>query len=57
MLEKHGKELFLQAPAFRTRELGEGVLVQATEHWLDFARRPQKRLLAYFKTRFPKVML
>ncbi|MFO0529044.1 MAG: hypothetical protein ACK52A_13180 [Planctomycetota bacterium] len=54
-VEKHGKEFFLQAPAWKTEEFEGGVIVTATEHFLDFVAHSADELLKYFSAKFPRI--
>jgi hypothetical protein len=54
-VEKHGKEFFLQAPAWKTEEFEGGVIVTATEYFLDFVAHSPDELLKYFSAKFPRI--
>jgi hypothetical protein len=54
-VEKHEKEFFLQAPAWKTEEFAGGVIVTATEQFLDFVAHSPDELLKYFSAKFPRI--
>jgi len=56
-LEKHGKEVFLNAPAWQVQDLGElGIAVRSTEKLSEWLVDPRNDLVDYFASHlFPRI--
>lgn len=49
-LQKYGEEIFMTAPGWRVKRLGEGIWYQLTEHFLDSKDKSlREQVLAHFK--------
>jgi hypothetical protein len=51
-ISKYGLEFFLNVPAWRVEEIGEGVLITVTPQFLTFANEAPKDTLKYMQQKF-----
>ena len=51
-VEVHGRDFLMNTPAWKTEELEGGVLVTATEKFLDFATAEPRECLKYLRQHF-----
>jgi hypothetical protein len=54
-IERHGKDFFLNAPAWKIEELDEGILLRTTETFLEFTKREPQELIKYLRQRFKNI--
>lgn len=54
-VEHHGKEFFMNIPAWSVEELDGGIVVTVTETFLDFAENEPKETLKYLKQKFKNI--
>lgn len=51
-VERHGREFFLNAPAWKVEELDGGVLLRTAETFLEFTKAEPKELIKYLRQKF-----
>jgi hypothetical protein len=51
-IEKYGRDFFLNTPAWRVEEIGEGILIKVTQQFLTFANEAPKDTLKYMQQKF-----
>jgi hypothetical protein len=54
-VEHHGKEFFMNTPAWNVEELDGGILVIVTKKFLDFAENEPTETLKYLKQKFKNI--
>lgn len=51
-VEKHGRQFFLDTPAWKVEEIADGILITVTEKYLDFSRNEPKETLKHLRQKF-----